>query len=232
MAQRRMVSKRLTQSAKVSVDLQGNDAARFVYVALLPYTDREGRVNANPYGLAGTIFEAFEYDATEIASALQALADVGLIELYQTKTHKLIASFTKFTDFNTPHKREGPSDFPTPGTTGTEKVTDAFAAASVPLPGKVPESSGNLSADAGGKSPAEMKGTESTVDPVRGRKAGAAPEGGAPSEDDPPELAERLANLPEGTHAYIRKSYWRNQQKSEGAKRLEAFTLKLQRGEA
>ena len=232
MAQRRMVSKRLTQSAKISVDLQGHDLARFLYVALLPHTDREGRVNANPYGLEGTIFEAFEYTAQEIAQALQILADVGLLTLYQSKTHKLIAQYVKFTDFNTPHKREGESDFPSQGTTGTSDVSDVFLATGVPLPGKVPEPSGNPPADVRGKSTAELKGTEWKKNSTEfSTEPGVAPPGGAPSED-PPDLAARLANLPEGTHDYTRAMYWKNQRKSDAAKKLETFTLKLQRGEA
>jgi len=219
-----MVSKRLTQSKKIAVELCGNNLARFLYVALIPHTDREGRVNVNPHGLAGGMFEAFEYTIEDLTQALADLADVGLIELYKTPTHKLIAQFTKWDTFNKPHKREPASDYPAPGTTGTERVTDPFQELSGNLPGKIPEPSKKTPANLGRKIPTERNGEE-IKNPNKGSLTGDAPDGGAPSD----ELEARLAKLPEGCRPYVRMTA--TKPKAESAQRLKAFTLNL-RGRA
>lgn len=108
-----MLSRRITESDKITA-LRGNDRARFVYVALLPYTDKAGRVNVNPEGLKGTIFEAFEWTSEEIEGALRALEAVGLITLYSSERHKLLAEYVNFERFNTPHKNEPDSELPGP----------------------------------------------------------------------------------------------------------------------
>lgn len=113
MAQRRMISRRITESDKI-LALKGNDRARFIYAALLPYTDKAGRVNVNPKGLAGTIFEGFEWTTDEITEALQALARVGLITLYAGRKHTLLAEYTNFEEFNKPHPKEAESELPGP----------------------------------------------------------------------------------------------------------------------
>jgi len=132
MAQKRMLSRRITESDKISA-LQGNDRARFIYTALLPHTDKAGRVNANPLGLKGTIFEAFEYSVDDIQQALEDLAAVGLVTLYSSGRHKLLAEYTKFAEFNTPHPKEAESDLPGPEDAGTTAFEPSGN-----LPGKDP----------------------------------------------------------------------------------------------
>lgn len=113
MAQKRMLSRRLTESDKIQA-LKGNDLARFMYVALLPLTDKAGRVNVNPYGLKGTIFEPFEYTVEQIEGAVRALGQVGLLTLYSTPKHQMLAEYPKFEEFNKPHPNEAESDLPGP----------------------------------------------------------------------------------------------------------------------
>lgn len=120
MAQWRPLHRRITQSEKI-LALGSNDTARWIYCALLPYTDREGRINANPMGLAGTILEGFPYTPEVIQAALEALADVGLITLYQTSRHQLLAQFTNF-ELSKPHAKEPQSELPGPDDSGTEPV--------------------------------------------------------------------------------------------------------------
>lgn len=130
MAQKRMLSRRLAVSKSIHA-LKGNDRARFLYTLLLPYTDREGRINANPHGLKGTILEPFEYTADEIEQALYDLQEAGLLILYSTSEYKLIAEYAKFSDFNTPHPKEPESDFPSPDSDEAE-IVDADGLERVP----------------------------------------------------------------------------------------------------
>lgn len=142
MAQWRPLHRRITQSEKI-LALGSNDTARWIYCALLPYTDREGRINANPMGLAGTILEGFPYTPEQIEAALEALAKVGLIELYQTARHQLLAQFTNF-ELSKPHAKEPQSELPGPEDSGTEPVTfagtpsDTVEATSLEVSRKVP----------------------------------------------------------------------------------------------
>lgn len=130
MAQWRPLHRRITQSEKV-LALGSNDTARWIYCALLPYTDREGRINANPMGLAGTILEGFPYSPDDIQAALEALAGVGLIELYQTARHQLLAQFTNF-ELSKPHAKEPQSELPGPEDSGTEPLTFAGTPSGTP----------------------------------------------------------------------------------------------------
>ncbi len=136
MAQKRMLSRRIAASKSIHA-LKGNDRARFIYTVLLPYTDRAGRINANPNGLKGGILEPFEYTVDEIAEALKDLAEVGLLTLYSTDEHALIAEYARFSDFNTPHPKEPESDFPGPDEEGCSiALPDGENTARASLPGK------------------------------------------------------------------------------------------------
>lgn len=123
MAQSRLISRRLTESDKIA-RLHGNDMARFIYCALLPYTDRAGRVQANGHGLNATVFEGFGYRAEDIDSALLSLARVGLIVLYSTPRYRQLLEYVRFRDFNTPHPKEPESELPGPNDEGSA-VLDA-----------------------------------------------------------------------------------------------------------
>lgn len=164
MAKRRMVSRRLTDSDKVSLALRHNDRARFVYVALLPFTDRAGRVNVNPNGLKGTIFEAFEYSVAEIEAALHDLARVGLITLYSTPKHTLLAEYVKFTEFNTPHPKEAESDLPS-----SEDASSTRINPSGNLPEQRPAVAGQGSTRLETSTPTEVPSSEEEVSAEKAR---------------------------------------------------------------
>ena len=183
MAQRRFISRRLTESDKIG-KLRGDDRARFIYVALLPYTDKGGRLNANPVLLKTSCLEAFEYSAEQVADALDALASVGLIRLYRTPQHELVAQYEKFMDFNTPHPKESESDLPESGDPATARgawrcavkaITGNDPESSRKVPGNDPESSG------GSKSESEIRQT----DQLRAREAANGPAAGAAAEAAP-----------------------------------------------
>lgn len=159
MAQRRFVSRRLTESDKIGT-LRGNDRARFIYVALLPYTDREGRLNANPLMLKSSALEGFEYTAEDIAAALDALAESGLIELYSAPRHKLVMQYTKFTDFNKPHDKEPASDLPSKG--GSTTAREALRNAIRDVLGTAPEDSEKITGNDQEPSAVSTRWREST----------------------------------------------------------------------
>jgi hypothetical protein len=217
MAQRRLISRRATASDKM-LALGANDRARWLWASLLPYTDKAGRINANPVILKTTVYEGYPYTVQDIAAALDALADVGLVKLYRTKRHELVLEYVKFGDFNTPHKREPGSDFPGPSGSGSEPrtATEALRETSRNLLGTVPEQSGNEPADVGGKrtgivpptmaGPIELKGRALQALPTPSEpngEAGPAPLSAArpPLPDDmPPEVrrfAQRMRNTPQ-----------------------------------
>lgn len=156
-----MVSKRITDSAKIQA-LRGNDRARFMYVALLPHTDPAGRVNVNPHGLAGTLFEPFEYTVDDVRDALFDLAEVGLLTLYRTTKHDLLAEYVRFRDFNTPHPKEGESDYPGPEDAGSELV-----ARSGMIPGPFPDDSRKRPGGVVGTPPGKVRDADPGSGPER-----------------------------------------------------------------
>lgn len=144
MAQWRPLHRRITSSDKV-IELAGNPFALWLYTALLPQTDADGRVNGNPVGLAGTVFEGFGYTPEQIEGGLQALAEVGLIVLYRNGRHQLLVEYTKFQEMCRPDKREARSEYPGPTDEGSELITGSLPE---PLPetpettpGSLPEES-------------------------------------------------------------------------------------------
>jgi hypothetical protein len=232
MATKRMISRRITESDKM-LALAGNDRARFVYAALLPHTDKAGCVNANPYGLKGSVFEGFEYTVADIAGALQALSDVGLIVLYSSGRHQLIAQFVKFEKFNKPHKNEAESDFPRLGDKGTAKVTDVAAATGITglrdsaatIPRNPPPTPpGNVRVK--GK---ELSGVENSTEFSTGEE-GAAPEGATPPEELTPDqiqaIEAQVASLPEGMRHFARTNLMRTaKQRAEAQAYTQALNL-------
>jgi hypothetical protein len=248
MAQRRMVSRRATQSDKM-LALGRNDTARWFWSALLAYTDRDGRLNASPITLKSGIFEGYPYTPAEIAAALDALADVGLVKLYRTKRHDLVLQYERFSDFNTPHKSEPKSDFPSPTASGSSPRTaaDALRETAENLLGTLQESSGkpsgifpesseNPSTDVGGANGMEGKsltGSSPTPSEPTGATGRSPPEAAPPS---PEELAEYLAThfengeqrdepLPMGTARYLANE--RTRPKGEQERALTEFVARI-----
>src|SRR5690625_2540037 len=83
MAEKRFIARRITESDKIrSLANDGRLLPITLYTFLLPYLDREGRMNANPMVLKGGLFEGYAWTLEELEDALHDLAAVGLIHLY------------------------------------------------------------------------------------------------------------------------------------------------------
>jgi len=120
-AQWRPLNKRITSSDK-AYQLADDPGALWLYCALLPHTDKEGRVNANPHHILGGILEGWPYTPDQIERWLLELARVGLIELYRNGRRSHIAQFTKFQEMAKPDKREPASDLPGPTDEGSQSM--------------------------------------------------------------------------------------------------------------
>lgn len=141
MAQWRPLHRRITSSDKV-IELAEDPFALWLYCALLPYTDADGRLNGNPAGLAGTIFEGYPYSPEQIEDGLHALARVGLIVLYRNARYQFLVEYTKFHEMCRPDKREARSELPGPTEEGSEAVTGSLPEAP---PEPSPDPSGSTS---------------------------------------------------------------------------------------
>lgn len=224
MARGRLISKDLGESRKFA-ELPDGDT-RMLYMLLIANADKAGRVEADPLYITRKILTRLPYDQTWVAIALEDMYAVGLIELYEANGVPYL-EIVKFSEHNTPHHKEPDSKLP-PSTSSKSQARPKLDASTRQARRQASRMLGENRME---PKSMEEKGETPTGSPPPAREDGAAPSGGAPS-DDPPELTARLANLPEGTHHYVRQSYWRNQAKSDAAKKLETFTLKLQRGEA
>lgn len=142
MAQWRPLHRRITKSDKL-LALARLPYARALYMELLPYTDREGRLNANPAGLSGTVFEGYGYSPAEIEGWLRELARVGLVVLYRTPRHELLVQYLKFQEMCKPDKREPESELPGPGESGST-VLEGFGEGSGKEPGSLREESAKV----------------------------------------------------------------------------------------
>lgn len=111
MARGRMIDQHYTRSRKLNSLTRD---LRYIYAAILPYLDREGRIIAEPRHLDGTVFLKTDVRKDEIADALQEFARVGLIELYADEDGMAILQYTRFSEFNTPNHREKASELPGP----------------------------------------------------------------------------------------------------------------------
>jgi hypothetical protein len=120
MARGRMLDKRFTASKKLNAIPR---EYRYMYAAILPHLDREGRINAQPIYLKANVFLNTDVQIEEIAPALVAMESVGLIDLYGGDDHAAVLAFIGFETFNTPNKREAKSELPPP--TGKD-VTDTL----------------------------------------------------------------------------------------------------------
>lgn len=228
MARGRMIAASLGESRKFAALPDGD--TRMLYMLLVANADKAGRVEADPLYITRKILTRLPYGEEFVKHALDEMHAVGLIELYDADGIPCL-EITKFEEHNTPHHKEADSKLPS----STSSKSQARAKLDASTLQARREASRMVGENKREKKGSEQKGEPPTgVPPNAGAReeTGGRPDGAPPSNEDPPELAERLANLPEGTHAYIRKSYWRNQNKSDAAKKLEAFTLKLQRGEA
>lgn len=128
MAEKRFIARRITESDKIRILAnEGKLLATSVYMWLLPYTDRAGRINANAYYLKGGVFQGYGFTLEELTAAIDDLARVGLVHLYSNGRHDRIIQYAKFHvddgGFNKPHEREAASTFPGPDDAGSVSIT-------------------------------------------------------------------------------------------------------------
>jgi hypothetical protein len=169
MAEKRFIHRRIVESDKLrALANAGKWRACFYYAAFLAYYDREGRMNANPMLLKGSLFEGYDLTVEDIQESLRDLADVGLIKLYRNGRHEWLIQCEKFLHddggFNTPHPKEPPSTLPGPEDAGSTLRT-------APEPSR--ETAGNIP----GNRPGDLKvyGEGNTKGKVKGELSSASP---------------------------------------------------------
>lgn len=106
-----MLDKALSKSKKLQSLKRDH---RLAYVSVLPFLDREGRIRADPLYLKATIFNHSDYTTKELAQAIAAIADAGLVTLYGDEDNEALLEFTRFHEFNTPNRKEARSEYPGP----------------------------------------------------------------------------------------------------------------------
>ena len=116
MAQGRMLKGRITKSKKMAA--LRTDKARLLWFYMLPFTDCEGRIEADPEDIKDEILRKQRrgYTVERIEQCLQDLHRVGLIVLYQTNGRRYL-EYTRFHDENKIRRdREAESEIPAPDT--------------------------------------------------------------------------------------------------------------------
>jgi hypothetical protein len=127
MARGRMLDKRFTKSKKLNGLPRDY---RLVYAGINCYLDREGRISGRPIVLKANVFLDTDFELDEIAAAVRAMADAGLIRLYASDDHAAIIEYVHFDRFNSPNRNEAPSDFPGPEDEGVTEPYDPLLAPS------------------------------------------------------------------------------------------------------
>ncbi len=139
MAEGRMLSKRVTRSNKIAT--LSSDTARMIYSWLIPYTDVEGRMEADPRLLKADIAPLLDHITPGVInSVLQELHDIGLIILYTAGGE--VKQYLEITRFGENQKnlrkdREAPSKIPAPG---MEQVRSRSGVGPAELPPKIKRS--------------------------------------------------------------------------------------------
>lgn len=157
MAEKRFISRRITESDKIrELANAGKLLPVTLYTFLLPYLDREGRMNANPLLLKGGLFEGYAWTIEELERAVHDLASVGLVRLYSNGRFGHLIQYEKFLTseggFNNPHANEAASELPGPDDAGSAPVQRTSSPAS-PVSDDAPavpmQGSGNVAAMSG-----------------------------------------------------------------------------------
>lgn len=112
MAEGRMLKKRIAKSKKIAA--LKTDSARFLYLAIYPHVDIEGRIEADIEIIRGDCIPRLRWTNKKIDNCLEDLDRIGLIVLYEIEGHKYL-EITRFSDFQTLRKdREAESEIPPP----------------------------------------------------------------------------------------------------------------------
>lgn len=117
MAEGRMLKRKITLSKKIAK--LKSDKARLLWLYMLPFTDVEGRIEADTEDIRDEILRKQRkgYSLQKIEECLQDLHGVGLIILYTSKNSKRYLQFTKFLDEQSLRRdKEAKSQIPAPST--------------------------------------------------------------------------------------------------------------------
>jgi hypothetical protein len=131
MARGRMFDRAFMKSRKVQSLIRDH---RLVYASIFPFLDREGRINAEPLVLKANVFRHSDFTIEELAAAVRAIAEVGLVKLYADEDNEAIIEYTRFHDFNTPNRKEAKSEFPGPDDSGSVPCRDPLITEARALP--------------------------------------------------------------------------------------------------
>jgi len=141
MAQGRMLKRKITKSKKMAA--LKTDKARLLWFYMLPFTDVEGRIEADAEDIREEIIRKQRkgYTLERIENCLQDLHQVGLITLYNANNKRYL-EFTRFDDEqkNRNRDREAKSDIPAPNQGGLSEYAQT-------TPNKVKLSKVKLSKD-------------------------------------------------------------------------------------
>ena len=113
MATGRMLKTRISKSKKMGH--LSNDSARLLYLMILPHTDVEGRLEADPPLVRSVVMPYFkDWNDVKIQKALESLHSVGMIILYNVDQDQYL-QIENFEKHQTLRKdREAESEIPTP----------------------------------------------------------------------------------------------------------------------
>ena len=108
-----MLKKRISRSQKLAA--LPSDRPRVLYLMTMPHTDVEGRHEAKPEIVKGTIIPYIKNQTLKsIKTSLEQLHEVGLIILYENEGEKYL-EVRRFEDFNTVNpSKEAKSHIPAP----------------------------------------------------------------------------------------------------------------------
>lgn len=158
MARARMIARNITKSKKIA---QLSDRDRVIYAFILPFLDREGRINAHPTYLKGTVFLHLEYTEAQISEAVKRIHEVGLAIVYATEDD-VVMQFKDFLVYNKPNHKESESEYPAPVEEITEPAPSPDVARAMPrqCPGNA---GGEVEVEVEVKREVEVEGAPSDV---------------------------------------------------------------------
>lgn len=131
MARGRMLDRNVMKSRKVNSLSRDH---RLMYVSMLPFLDREGRIVAEPIVLKANVFRWSDFTVDEIAEGVAALAAAELVELYSDEDNDAIIQYTRFADFNSPNAKEAKSEVIGPDDPKAQPCRDECICASRTVP--------------------------------------------------------------------------------------------------
>lgn len=132
MAQGRLVKRKITKSKKFAA--LKTDKARLLWFYMLPFTDVEGRIEADPEDIKDMILRKQRrgFSLVKIEECLQDLHTVGLILLYSVDGTRYL-QYTKFADEQVLRRdKEASSEIPDPSTAQVQPI-DSTETAQPPL---------------------------------------------------------------------------------------------------